>query len=201
MHNDFLFNLAGKILSSESSNVELHESKQFIKNEQFLAELAKQLKKIGESKDLNAILAAEKMMLGIEEKNIMSKEHAASLRRALIQFDNSKNSLELIDDKLAYYKASAIYADTRNDRKNGLPRDSFRKFIDSQEARIKNNLIHPFSDMDKLVLETRLNNLKIAEKIYIEKQKYVLSLDVAVLEKSADIRNLPVEDLAKKYPD
>ena len=203
MHKNLIVDLASRLTSSKAASTELSQAEKFVKNEEYLANVAKDLKKICETKDLNTMLAAEKMMLAHEEKNLKSKEHEQSVKKALSQFEFGKNSLTLIENKVDYYKASTSFGDKESKQrdKDNLPKDNFRQFVDSHESRLQNRLKNPASDMDKLVIEQRLSNMREVEKIYIGKQKEAITVGAERLAKADDIRKLSSEEFLKKHPD
>ena len=107
------------------------------------------------------------------EKN--DKESLTSLTKAIQSFDDALLALTVVEDSTLYQAVEKTYPHDKKFRVSGYPKDSFHVACSSHKARIKNMLSTPGVDpIEKALLKQRSDNLPVAQKGYIEKQKKAL---------------------------
>jgi glutamine synthetase adenylyltransferase len=86
------------------------------------------LKKINQEKNIESLLQAEGFML-TQELSLYanSKEETDSISAALIQLQDARKSLDVVEKPRSYQAATKTYG--TKDKENELPLDSFRKFL------------------------------------------------------------------------
>jgi hypothetical protein len=90
-------------------------------------------------------------------------------------FDDALLSLEAVED-LGYKIAEKTYPHKQENRVKGFPKDSFHLACIAHRTRLSNILRAPgISIIEKAVLQQRVDNMRIAQGSYMEKQKTVLA--------------------------
>lgn len=134
------------------------------------------LKDVAQSNDLETLLNIESMALSLEfENHANSPEERNSIKTALLQLQEAKQSLEVVKNPEGYKTATETYSSKR--REAGLPLDSFREFLKSHTTRLTNRLSAPLSVPEKNVLRQRKENLQVAKKLYIALQRTALGIE------------------------
>jgi len=126
--------------------------------------------------DPQTMILAEYTFLTLElqfcEKN--DKESFNSLNKAIQRFDDAFLALQAVEDS-GYKMVDKATPHDKDYRVSGYPKDSFHVACGSHKARIKNMLSTPGVDpIEKALLKQRSDNLPVAQKGYIEKQKKAL---------------------------
>ena len=108
------------------------------------------------------------------EKN--DKESLTSLTKAIQSFDDAFLVLKTVENSALYQAVETSYPHDKKFRVSVYPKDSFHVACGSHKARIKNMLSTPGVDpIEKALLKQRSDNLPVAQKGYIEKQKKALA--------------------------
>jgi hypothetical protein len=132
------------------------------------------------SADSETIMLAEEAFLQQEQQFCGAGDSKAysSLTLALQSFDDAFRCIKIVENSDAYHSAEATYPTTvLKCRYRGLPKDSLHYACMSHYTRLQNIIRSPGINVtEKLLLEQRSANMKIAQHSYIEKQKRALSL-------------------------
>jgi hypothetical protein len=133
------------------------------------------LKETHSSKDLNLALGVEEMFLREElEKYDNSNEEIDSIKKAVSQVQQAKESLAVIQNSSVYKEATRTYSD--KNKEAGLPLDSFRQFLKSHSTRLYNRMAGNLPVPEKNILRQRKENLGMVRDVYIAMQREALGL-------------------------
>jgi hypothetical protein len=131
------------------------------------------------SADPETIMLAEEAFLQQEQQfcGPGDTKTYSSLTLALQSFDDAFRCVKIVENADAYRFAEATYPTTvLNCRYRDLPKDAFHHSCMSHYTRLQNIIRSPgINATEKLLLEQRAANMKIAQHSYIEKQKKALS--------------------------
>ena len=133
------------------------------------------LAKVGDSRDLNIILLAEKIILDNERTYYAdTRRMAGSLDNALGDIEAALKLVDKVQDPEAYKAIDDAHSRPRN-RIGNLPKDEARQFFKSHRARLENLEKARLMGLEKAVIAARKKNLEAAGNGYIELQKYALA--------------------------
>lgn len=167
-------NVIDSIVESHLRKSAVAEGKAFQKSEDVHYELASKLNQLRNEKNINDIVTVEKLYLMHAQKSANSKGERSSLNEGLRRIGEAEQSLAAVQNKDTY-RVRLQTASLKELDKEGLPRDSFRQFINSQITSIRNQERSPLSKAEKAVLEARISNLRAANEIYKGMQREALS--------------------------
>lgn len=167
-------NVIDAIVESHLRKSAVAEGKAFQKSEDVHFELASKINKLRNEKNINDIVTVEKLYLIHAQKSANSKGERSSLNEGLRRIGEAEQSLLAVQNKDTY-RVRLQTASLKELDKEGLPRDSFRQFINSQITSIRNQERSPLSKAEKAVLEARISNLRAANEIYKGMQRDALS--------------------------
>jgi hypothetical protein len=140
------------------------------------------LKEVGKSGDLSLIVTTEKAIIKDELKNhANSKGMVSSLNAALAELTAIEKLLTIVDDKHEYGRVDQSHILPRN-REKGLPLDEARQAFRSHYARLGNLEKARLSDDEKIVIEARRSNMRIAARHYTDAQAKTLGVSVQAVE-------------------
>jgi hypothetical protein len=133
--------------------------------------------------DLNLLLLAEQTFI-IQELQLCDPSETqtiASLEQAIRSFDDALRVLEIVDDSHLYAAVEKSYPIDGKYRYKGMPKDSFHIGCLAHRTRIGNILRAPgINLLEKQLLEQRAENMKVAQNIYLDKQKESLKANDCV---------------------
>jgi hypothetical protein len=164
-------------VSEKISTVELESSELAQTKNEFLQQKLAALKEIGESRNLEDIIAAEKFLVQYDLKEYAnSKEMVSSLNDALENLKAVETHLGLLAEPDGYQRFvnMAFEQHTMRDSRD-LPKDGARQAFLSHDTRLRNNDRSKSNDLEKAINHARLQNIRIAKNLYIERQQQVLS--------------------------
>lgn len=163
-----------QIVASYEAKSSLRESKINQRTEIHYYECANAIAKLREEKNIDSILRTEKFYLTIGKEVATSKNEISSLNEGLRRVGEAEQSLDAVRNKKTY-SVRLQTSSLKELDKEGLPRDSFRQFVNSQITSIRNQERAPLSKGEKAVLEARISNLRAANEIYKGLQRMALS--------------------------
>jgi serine phosphatase RsbU (regulator of sigma subunit) len=173
-----LTGLISELLNQISQDWELYQrleaSKERQARDKSLAITLALLKRVAATKDINLILATEKLLISQElSLYANSPEEHNSIKAALSQLEDAERALLIVRNFEAYQNATSTYPAKR--KENGLPLDSFREFIKSHSTRLTNRLAGHLAMPEKELLRQRKASLQQAKLLYIALQIHTLS--------------------------
>ena len=128
------------------------------------AELLAQVKAIGQSGDIDLILAGERTIL---ENEFREYGNSAGMRRSvktgLVELAGAEEHLEIVRNPEHYRTLDVAFQRPRH-RREGLPDDEARQFFRAHNARLLNQDRSRLTDEEKRTLEARRSNLRVAER-------------------------------------
>jgi len=168
-----LTGLISELLNQVSQDWELYQrlevSKERQARDKSLAITLMLLKRVAATKDINLILATEKLLISQElSLYANSPEEQNSIKTALSQLEDAERALLIVRNPESYRTAANTYPAKR--KESGLPLDSFREFIKSHSTRLTNRLAGHLAMPEKELLRQRKANLQQAKQFYIELQ-------------------------------
>lgn len=191
-----------KIVFSYEAKNSLRESTINQRTEQHYYECAKALAKLREEKNIDSILRTEKFYIIKGKEVATSKNEISSLNEGMRRVGEAEQSLTAVRNKETY-SVRLQTASLKELDKEGLPRDSFRQFVNSQITSIRNQERSPLSQGEKTVLEARISNLRAANEIYKGLQRMALSKPTPSKEQNRDNDfNMAIQKAAQNaFPD
>jgi hypothetical protein len=167
------------ILSREAGWSKAHVESAVLRNLQLSQEdLLSHVRAVGREGKLELLVATEKAIVRNELKHYAnSKGMEASLNTALLELEAIKRHLGLVADKVRYAPINDAYSFPRN-REKGLPLDEARQAFKSHRTRLGNMDKVRLPDREKAVVEARLSNLGLAQKLYAERQAKALGVEL-----------------------
>jgi hypothetical protein len=134
------------------------------------------------SGNLEAIVLVEYTFL-VQEFQVCASadtKSMASLTRAIESFDDALLALKAVMAGPSYGVAEQIFPRRgKAYRYKGMPKDAFHVACSGHKTRIINILRSPGINLnEKALLEQRFSNMIIAQSVYVEKQKEVITVDV-----------------------
>lgn len=158
-----------KAITSEIESTDL--AKQRKQNKQEILSGLREIRKFG----LEGIIAAEKTIVAAEFRDhANSKNMAASLSDALEELTAIETHIRLVGDPKAYGHINASCAQHKLRDTRDLPKDGARRSFRSHDTRLGNYDKAKSDDLEKEIIQTRQQNIRIAEKRYIERQEKAL---------------------------
>jgi hypothetical protein len=131
------------------------------------------LKEIGAFGNLENIIAAEKFLVQFDLKeHANSKSMVLSLKTAQEELEVIETGIGLVDAPESYKFVDATHKQRRDNQ--DLPKDGARKAFRSHIARLENYDKSKSDDHEKAIIQAKRQNIAIAEKLYIERQKKAL---------------------------
>lgn len=132
--------------------------------------IAKMVKDVGKSGDLVSIITVERQFLENDlAQYANSGAMANSLKTALVELSAAEKTIPLTADPVLYAAVDQSHGHPKS-RKGQLPNDAARQFFSSHAARLLNQDKARLDADEKLILEARKNNMRMAEKLYIPLQ-------------------------------
>ncbi|GAB7023951.1 hypothetical protein [Salidesulfovibrio brasiliensis] len=131
------------------------------------------LKTVRESKNPKFILAVEKIILTQEIAHANSPELDYSINRAIEGINSALNCIDQLQDP--YYPLLASDLFYMDDLKEGIPLDGFRKFIRSHTSALSARLRCFSTDVEKKLVQQRIENLTQAEEVYKDLQLEIMT--------------------------
>jgi len=173
---DLVDKLNFKLVDEQAAYFLLHRTPEAQKLREIQADLYKDVKAIGKTDDVASILNAEKILYQNELRHFAnSAPQRTSLKTGLEELANAQKALPLVHDK-ALYEAVNISHGQRKDRINGVPKDAVQKFLASNRTRLLNMDKSRLSPIEKKTINTRRNNMTIAQKAYTKLQQKSLGI-------------------------
>ncbi|GHU06510.1 hypothetical protein AGMMS50225_01610 [Betaproteobacteria bacterium] len=160
----------GKLLVDEQSLLRLAR-----RNDGIQQGILSDLKTIGKSGNLESIIAAEKSIVKFElNEYANSKSMVSSLQTALEELEAIETNIRLVAEPEQYPHVDASHAQRKLRDTHDLPLDGARIAFRSHHARLSNYDKSKSDDHEKAIIQARQQNIRIAEKIYIERQEKAL---------------------------
>ena len=148
------------------------------------AQLLTQVKAIGQSGDIDLILASERTIL---ENEFLKYGNSAGMRQSvktsLVELAGAEKHVEIVRNP-DHYRILDVGFQRPRHRREGLANDEARQFFRSHNARLLNQDRARLTNEEKRTLEARRSSLRIAEKTYIGLQREALGLPAKELERS-----------------
>jgi len=168
-----LTGLISELLNQISQDWELYQrleaSKERQARDKSLGLTLTLLKRVAATKDINLILATEKLLINQElSLYANSPEEHNSIKTAFSQLEDAERALLIVRNPEAYRNATSTYPAKR--KENGLPLDSFREFIKSHSTRLTNRLAGHLAMPEKELLRQRKASLQQAKLLYVDLQ-------------------------------
>jgi hypothetical protein len=133
------------------------------------------LKAIGKSGSLETIVAAEKAFVENDLKEYAnSKNMASSLNTAQKELEAIEPNVGLLAEPEKYRHIDASNAQPKLRDGQDLPKDGARQAFRSHHARLSNYDKSKSDDIEKAIVHMRQQNIRAAEKLYIERQEQAL---------------------------
>jgi hypothetical protein len=153
---------------AEEGRKEFHEG---------LALATKTFKDAYDENDLYAMLLCENTFLAKDLEGAEPDEQDAikSYEKALVEYDDAFNCLDLIAKPEEYKQAAAIVSHAPKFRYRAMPKDGFIVAMAAQPARIKNGMTAVGTDPDERSLrKDRIKASRKALNLYFKKQMAIL---------------------------
>ncbi|MDR1470014.1 MAG: hypothetical protein LBT00_12060 [Spirochaetaceae bacterium] len=100
----------------------------------------------------------------------------SSLTYAMQSLRDALRALEAVEDMTGYKVAEKTYPTDPKKRVQGFPMDVFHQACSSHGTRLRNSLRVPGVNMrEKALLKQRAVNMKVAQGVYVEKQRKALA--------------------------
>ncbi|GHU05410.1 hypothetical protein FACS1894158_08130 [Betaproteobacteria bacterium] len=133
------------------------------------------LQNIGKSGNLETIIVAEKSFVENDLKEYAnSKNMASSLATAQKELEAMETNIGLVGDSKRYKEIDTSHVQPKVRDSHDLPLDSARIAFRSHHARLVNYDKTKSDDHEKAIIQARRQNIKTAEKLYIERQEKAL---------------------------
>ena len=146
-------------------------------------DLADTVGNVGKSGDLNRILAVERRFLENDlAQHTNSSAMKQSLDAALNELASAEKHVCLVDDAKLYQAVDAAHSLPKN-RKGPLPYDEARQFFNSHAARLINMDKVRLDAEEKKIVDARKHNMRLADTLYIARQRKTLGLETAPAKK------------------
>jgi hypothetical protein len=159
----FFAEKAGLFLALEASEIkELAETSAASSLRENRGEFLLYLRDTGQSRDLSAIVAIEKVIVrGDLDRYANNKNMTFSLKNALPELEAIQNLLKIVDDKRLYAHVDKAYSLPRNQEKD-LPKDEAYMAFKSHYARLNNLDKSRLNDKEKEIIDARKGNIAIS---------------------------------------
>ena len=166
-----------KLASSWIAHQQVENSAEMREKNIFLQETLGLLKEIKGTKDIKTMLGVEEIMLR-QELSVYanSPEETNSIKKAMEQLQEARESFAVVHDHQAYQKAIRTYSSKQKEA--DLPLDSCRQFLKSHSVRLTNRMASPLSVPEKNILRQRKELLGMVKEVYMGLQKEALGIKV-----------------------
>ena len=133
------------------------------------------LNAIGASGKLEKIIAAEKFLVDFDLKeNANSTSMVSSLKTAQKELEAIENNIGLVGNSTKYKSIDTSNSQPKTRDSHDLPKDGARIAFSSHIARLENYNKAKSDNNEKTIIQARLQNILIAEKLYIGRQEKAL---------------------------
>jgi hypothetical protein len=130
------------------------------------------LKAIGASGKLEKIIAAEKFLVDFDLKeHANSTSMASSLKTAQKELEAIENNMGLVGNPTKYRNIDTSNSQPKTRDSHDLPKDGARIAFSSHIARLENYNKAKSDNNEKVIIQTRRQNMRIGEKLYIGRQE------------------------------
>jgi hypothetical protein len=133
------------------------------------------LRAIGKSGSLETIIAAEKILV---EKDLAdhtnSPKMASSLKSAKEALETIENHINMVGKPTKYQTVNETNQLQKMRDSRDLPKDGARLAFRAHDTRLGNLDTARLDDHEKVIIQARQHNIRIAEKIYIDRQEKAL---------------------------
>jgi hypothetical protein len=175
MTEKILFYLSQRLAHGKFLKTELESTKLVQRGNENQQDILSDLKDIGESGNLENIVAAEKLIVKFDLKEYAnSKNMASSLTVAQKELEAIETNIGLVGNPKRYKEIDLSHAQPKVRDSRDLPLDGARIAFRSHHARLVNYDKTKSDDHEKTIIQARQQNIRIAEKLYIERQEKAL---------------------------
>jgi len=138
---------------------------------------------VGKSGNLETILAVER---GFLENDLAQYTNSPAMKRsletALTESASAERHVTMVDDPARYRAVDENHSLPKN-RKGELPYDEARQFFNSHAARLINMDKSRLDAEEKKIVDARKHNMRVADTLYIARQRKALGLEEAPAKK------------------
>ncbi|GHU32493.1 hypothetical protein AGMMS50256_22670 [Betaproteobacteria bacterium] len=174
-----------KIVTLEIESTELAQTRV-----SFRKEMLSELNRIEESRNLERIVAVEKFLVQFDLKeHANSKNMTSSLATAQKELEAIETNIGLVGNSKRYKEIDTSHVQPKVRDSHDLPLDSARIAFRSHDARLVNYDKTKSDDHEKAIIQARRQNIKTAEKLYIERQEKALGRESGEQRKEQTKRN------------
>lgn len=154
-----------------------------IKLKQSRLDIAAAVGDVGKSGDLNLIIAVERQFLENDQAQYSnSSGMKGSLEIALVELSQAERHIAIVDDPARYRAVDEDHGLPKN-RKGPLPYDEARQFFNSHATRLINMDKVRLDAEEKKIADARKHNMRVADKLYIDRQRKTLGIEAAPTKK------------------
>jgi hypothetical protein len=151
------------------------ESPQYKNQEKSASNTLIFLRRVAQTRDIHVLLDVERLALEHTLKyDTNSPEERQSVKAALDQLDSCRKCLDSLMNNPAGYRENVDPTYSSKAREAGLPLDAAREFFKSHVTRLTNNLVSKASQVEKLLLRQRKENISVMRECYAELQRKAL---------------------------
>ncbi|GAA5108515.1 hypothetical protein [Bartonella jaculi] len=134
---------------------------------------------VGRSNDLSLLISTERKIVANDLfRYAKRKSMAGSLKTALAEIDVIKDHVMIVSDPKQYDIINRGHKLPKL-RKNELPYDGARRAMASHYTRLRSLDKGRLTDIEKSILDMRMNNMKLMRKIYEKMQAKAIGIDLA----------------------
>jgi hypothetical protein len=171
MTEKILLALSQRVAREKSITTELEATKLALSRSNVRQGILIDLQEIGKSKSLESIIAAERIIVETELRDYAnSKSMVSSLKDALEELEAIDTHIGLVADPKKYQHIDASNAQHKMRDTHNLPKDGARLAFRSHDTRLGNYNKARSDDHEKAIVLARQQNIRIAEKLYVERQ-------------------------------
>lgn len=146
-------------------------------------EIAAAVENIGKSGDLDLIIRVERGFLENDQAQYSnSPGMKGSLQIALVELSQAERHIAIVDDPARYRAVDEDHGLPKN-RKGPLPYDEARQFFNSHATRLINMDKVRLDAEEKKIADARKHNMRVADKLYIDRQRKTLGIEAAPTKK------------------
>lgn len=142
------------------------------------ASIIENLKQLGKSKNIGAILRTEKLFIGKDMvENIGNAQMHERLQQSMRGIYAAERSAEAVKSPETYKPVAEALAEHNQNRVGSIPKDAAREFFTAHNVTLVNA---PRAGMDaeqKQIIELRKNNMRVAGREYQALQKQTMGFD------------------------
>jgi hypothetical protein len=145
------------------------------RSDKFQQRILSDLKDIGKSDNLENIIAAEKIIVKFDSQEYANSTNMRiSLTTAQKELEAIETNIGLVGNPRRYKEIDISHAQPKVRDSRDLPLDGARIAFRSHNARLINYDKTKSDDSEKAIIQARRQNIKIAERLYIERQEKTL---------------------------